>query len=105
MPGPAPDFAPATLFHGAVYFYERNGPSTNRWRLKSLVKAPLPGEVDLFGISVALSGSGRTLAVGARAEDSNARGIDGDQTNESATDAGAAYLYQGITPVLRRGRR
>src|SRR4030095_14827556 len=93
MPGPAPNTVPATLFHGAVYFYERNGPSINPWKLKSLVKAPRPGEGDRFGLSVAVAGSGRTLAVGARAEDSNARGIDGDQTNESATDSGAAYVY------------
>ena len=42
---------------------------------------------------MALSGSGRTLAVGAHLEDSNARGVDGDPLSERAPDAGAAFLY------------
>ena len=86
-----------TAPHGAVFLYHRNGPVASPWQLRSVVKAPNPGSPnpgqDLFGISVALSGSGRTLAVGAVAEDSNARGIDGNQSNESAPDAGAAYVY------------
>jgi hypothetical protein len=42
---------------------------------------------------VALSADGNTLAVGALYEDSNATGIGGDQTNNSASNAGAVYLY------------
>jgi hypothetical protein len=41
---------------------------------------------------VALSADGNTLAVGATGENSNATGIGGDQTNNSAS-AGAVYLY------------
>jgi len=40
-----------------------------------------------------LSSDGNTLAVGAPHEGSIATGIDGDQTDNSAVDAGAAYLY------------
>jgi hypothetical protein len=80
-----------TAQHGAVFLYRRND-EAQAWGLSSVIKAPRPA-VDAFGLSVALSGSGRTLVVGAMQEDSNARGIDGDQTNESAPDAGAAYLY------------
>jgi len=83
--------------HGAVFLYQRDGALASPWQLRSVVKAPNPGSPnpgqDVFGVSVALSGSGRTLAVGADGEDSNARGIDGDQSNESAPNAGAAYLY------------
>ena len=79
--------------HGAVFLYERSGALPSPWQLRSVVKAPNPGVEDFFGFSVSLSGSGRTLAVGAMHEDSNARGIDGVQSNESAPDAGAAYLY------------
>jgi hypothetical protein len=42
---------------------------------------------------VALSGDGSTLTVGAQWEDSNATGIGGDQANNSATNAGAVYIY------------
>ena len=48
---------------------------------------------DWFGRSIALSASGRTLAVGAPGENGNATGIDGDRNNEDAPNAGAAYLY------------
>ena len=46
-----------------------------------------------FGTSVTLSGDGSLLAVGATLEDSKATGIDGDASDNSATDAGAVYLF------------
>jgi hypothetical protein len=48
---------------------------------------------DEFGIALALSADGSTLAVGAHGEDSNATGIGGNQADTSAADAGAVYLY------------
>jgi len=42
---------------------------------------------------VALSGDGSTLAVGADGEANNATGINGNQADNSATNAGAVYLY------------
>ena len=57
------------------------------------VKASNTGANDLFGQSVALSADGNTLAVGALGEDSNATGVNGDQTNNSASFSGAVYLY------------
>ncbi len=83
---------PGNAQHGAVYMYRRSSAATSPWRLRTVVKAPNPGE-DLFGSSISLSGSGSTLAVGADLEDSNARGVDGDRLDESTPDAGAAYLY------------
>jgi len=46
-----------------------------------------------FGTSVAMSDDGNTIAVGAVGEDSNATLVGGDQTDNSATDSGAVYLY------------
>ena len=44
--------------------------------------------------SVAVSRSrGDTIVVGVRHEDSNATGVDGNQANNSAGDAGAAYMF------------
>ena len=37
--------------------------------------------------------TGHALAVGTDGEASNARGIDGDRTDNSAPNSGAAYLY------------
>jgi trimeric autotransporter adhesin len=45
----------------------------------------------VFGFSVSLSGN--TLAVGAITESSAAIGVDGDQGNERAPDAGAVYVF------------
>lgn len=65
------------------------------------IKASNPGVDDQFGgsavllgVSVALSGDGATLAVGSRLEDSAATGIDGDQEDNSARNAGAAYVFR-----------
>jgi hypothetical protein len=58
------------------------------------VKASNTGVSDFFGaFGLALSADGNTLAVGAPAEDSAATGIDGNQADNSASSAGAAYVY------------
>jgi hypothetical protein len=84
--------ANGTVQHGAVFLYDRSAALPSPWRLRSVVKAPNPGE-DAFGLSVAMCGTGQTLAVGALMEDSNARGVDGSRSNERAPNSGAAYLY------------
>ena len=57
------------------------------------VKASNTEAQDQFGRTVALSADGRTLAVGAPGEDSNAVGVDGQASNNSASNAGAVYVY------------
>ncbi|MFV8755138.1 integrin [Nannocystaceae bacterium ST9] len=76
---------------GAVYVYARDDQDT--WTQQAYVKASNPGWHDVFGVALALSGDGDTLAVGAPGESSNAIGIDGDPTNDSAPDSGAAYVF------------
>ena len=61
--------------------------------MRSVVKSPNPGRDVQFGGSIAMCGTGHALAVGATGEDSKAKGVDGDRTDNSATDSGAAYLY------------
>ena len=56
-------------------------------------KASNPGSGDFFGRSIAASADGNSLAVGAWAEASNATGINGDQADNSALNAGAAYVF------------
>ena len=65
------------------------------------IKASNPGVDDQFGgsavllgVSLALSGDGETLAVGARLEDSAATGVDGDQDDNSSRNSGAAYVFR-----------
>ncbi|HYF63320.1 MAG TPA: FG-GAP repeat protein [Herpetosiphonaceae bacterium] len=54
-------------------------------------KASNPGYTDTFGWSIALSGN--MLVVGAPGEASAATGINGDQSNDDASMAGAAYVF------------
>ncbi|HEU4727627.1 MAG TPA: DUF4215 domain-containing protein, partial [Kofleriaceae bacterium] len=75
---------------GAVYVFTR---SDATWTQAAYVKASNTGASDAFGTSVALSGDGLTLAVGAVGEDSAATTIDGDGGDNSAIDAGAVYVF------------
>jgi trimeric autotransporter adhesin len=76
---------------GAVYVYQRLAGSL--WEQQTYVKASNTGAVDGFGTSVTLSGNGLVLTVGALNEDSNATGVNGDQTDNSASAAGAVHVY------------
>jgi len=75
---------------GAVYVFTRSG---GAWSQQAYVKASNTDVNDRFGWSVSLSGDGNTLAVGAFWEDSNATGIDGNQADNSAVQAGAVYVF------------
>ena len=73
---------------GAVYVFVRNG---TVWSQQTYIKASNAGSGDRFGNSVALYGD--TLAVGAYREESNATVIDGDESDNSLTEAGAVYVF------------
>jgi hypothetical protein len=64
---------------------------------QAYIKASNPQAFDEFGEAVAVSND--TIVVGARLEDSNATGVDGDQLNNSLSDSGAAYVFQRINGV------
>jgi hypothetical protein len=81
----------STVDAGAVYVFVRDGQNT--WSQRAFVKASNTGGGDLFGSGIALSGDASVLAVGAHSEDSSATGIEGNQANDSAIEAGAVYLY------------
>ncbi|NNF67546.1 MAG: hypothetical protein HKM98_08560, partial [Gammaproteobacteria bacterium] len=75
---------------GAVYVYTRDGAGV--WTQQAYVKASNTGQ-DQFGAAVSLNGDGNTLAVGAALEDSAAIGINGNQNDNTAANAGAVYVY------------
>ncbi len=76
---------------GAVYVFRRSG---GIWAQEAYVKASNSGQDDRFGNRVALNAVGDVLAVVAVGEDSNARGIDGDEANDNADNAGAVYVFR-----------
>ena len=73
---------------GAVYVFTRIG---STWSQQAYLKASNTGVSDYFGSSVALSGN--TLAVGATGESSNATGVGGTETDNSAFQSGAVYVF------------
>ncbi len=75
---------------GAVYVFDRNDTS---WSETVSLKASNPDFNDAFGKSVALSGDGITLAVGAPSEDSNTTGIN-STPNNSGSSSGAVYIFK-----------
>lgn len=82
---------------GAVYIFSRSMPGVGMpapaWGLRARLEGSSPAAKMAFGASLALSANGRTLAVGAPEERSNARGINGDAANRDAYGAGAAYIF------------
>ncbi|MDB6131952.1 MAG: Integrin alpha beta-propellor repeat protein, partial [Verrucomicrobiales bacterium] len=73
---------------GAAYILVRSGAT---WSHHAYLKASNTGFEDNFGLSVAVSGD--TVVVGAVNEASNATGVNGDQTDNSARWSGAAYVF------------
>ena len=73
---------------GAVYAFNRNGES---WSQQAYLKASNAEAGDFFGESIAVDGN--TIVVGARLEDSNATTVNGDEANNDAEFAGAAYVF------------
>ncbi len=74
---------------GAAYVFARDAGGI--WSQQAYLKASNTGVDDEFGELVAVSSD--TVVVGARLEDSNATGVDGDQGDNTATDSGAAYVF------------
>ena len=73
---------------GAAYVFVRSGTT---WSQQAYLKASNTEAGDSFGWSVGISGD--TVVVGALSEDSNATGVNGNPTDNSATNAGAAYVF------------
>jgi hypothetical protein len=74
---------------GAVYVFRRSG---STWEQEAYLKASNAEAGDFFGLRLALSGD--VLAVGADSEASAATGVNGDQTDNSATSRGAVYVFR-----------
>lgn len=73
---------------GAAYVFTRSG---STWSQQAYLKASNTAADDNFGISVSVSGD--TVVVGANGEDSSATGVGGLQGDNSASAAGAAYIF------------
>jgi uncharacterized repeat protein (TIGR01451 family) len=61
------------------------------WTQQAYLKASNTDGLDAFGVSVTVDGD--TIVVGAHGEDSNATGVNGNQADNSNSQAGAAYVF------------
>ena len=82
---------------GAAYVFTRDG--FGAWSQVDYIKPPNAGIDDRFGYDIAVSANGNTIVIGAPEEDSAATSINGDTSNNTATAAGAAYVFER-NPVL-----
>lgn len=76
---------------GAAYVFVRGGIDGFTWTQQAYLKASNTDAGDGFGQSVAISGD--TIVVGAGYEDSAATGVNGNQADNGAAKAGAAYVF------------
>jgi len=76
------------LNSGAGYVFQR---SDGEWSEETQLKASNADQGDFFGNSVDISGD--TIVIGASCEASNATGVNGDQDNDEADHSGAAYIF------------
>ena len=74
----------SALSSGAAYVFFRSGTT---WTQQAYLKASNSGAGDSFGL---VSVSGDTVVVGAPSESSNASGVNGNQSDNSALRSGAA---------------
>jgi hypothetical protein len=63
------------------------------WEHQAYLKASNPRVRAHFGHKLAISDDGNTLAISAIRDNSGAQGINGNQGDTSATEAGAVYLF------------
>ncbi len=75
---------------GAAYVFTRSG---TVWTQQVFLKASNTDASDLFGWSLSLSYNGDLLAIGAQEEDSNAVAFNGNEADNSTSNAGAAYVF------------
>ena len=85
---------------GAAYIYRRKA---GRWSIEAFIKALVSGGGDVFGVALALSADGDTLAVGAFYEDSTYTGTFSLSQeplpmaallSNAVRDTGAVYVYR-----------
>jgi hypothetical protein len=100
---PAPGNNDSALSAGAVYVFNRILTLPNTWAQQAYIKASNTASSAIFGVCMALSGDGNTLAVGA-ADAGDIAGItpgapDVTTTHNSLGSSGAVYRFTRAGPV------
>jgi hypothetical protein len=75
---------------GAVYLFRRTGTT---WSQQAFIKGSNSEAFDQIGGAVGVNRDGRLFAASALGEDSAARGVNGNQRDNSVEEAGAVYVF------------
>ena len=78
----------SAVYCGAAYVFVKTG---GVWAQEAYLKASNAEAGDQFGWTTAISGD--TIVIGAGKEDSVATGINGDESDNTAAESGAAYVF------------
>lgn len=85
--------APATaVYTGSAYVFRH---WNNQWPQVLTLKGSNTEQLDIFGSVVTVSNDATTIVVSAIYESSSATGVNGDESDNSAPYAGAAYVFEG----------
>jgi len=82
---------PMAASSGAVFVFDF---INDEWSQQAYIKASNTDAGDLFGHEINLSRNGNTLAIASITEESQSSGINGDETDNSTHDAGAAFVFR-----------
>jgi len=81
---------------GAAYVFSRSG---SDWAQTAYLKASSSHADDRFGLSVAISPFGDTIAIGAPSEGSWSAGVNGDQFPVTDSSVGAVYVFSSASSI------
>ncbi len=84
---------------GAAYVFARSGTACSQ---QAFLKPSNTNPNDWFGARVALSGDGNTAAIGAPFEDGGTTGVNGRAEDNSASQAGAVYVFSRAGTTWRQ---
>ena len=85
--------APFAASTGTAYRIVNNGTWAGGIASEQAITPPSGNYGDQFGFSVSLSATAGSLAIGDKGEDSAATGINGDKSDNTKPDSGAAFVY------------
>jgi len=85
--------APFAASTGTAYRIVNNGTWAGGIASEQAITPPSGNYGDQFGFSVSLSATAGSLAIGDKGEDSAATGINGDQSDNTKPDSGAAFVH------------
>jgi len=85
--------APYAATTGTAYRIVNNGTWAGGIASEQAITPPSGDNGDQFGFSVSLSATAGRLAIGDKFEDSAATGVNGDKTDNTKPDSGAAYIH------------